>query len=191
MSKRECDDHEREGMIDSMRCRRDEPTSYRAPETDQKWRARNIISFHFRHFTYKATPAYRDVLLCAIDHAKPTTGRCDVGQRKIASECNLARKTVNQAMRWWEENTSFLRIENRGPGRSNAYHIHWANLETDWHGIQERILDATPTSLRRHADRGVTTHITGGVITDVTGGVITDVTPRTLKGNRKEEPHPE
>ena len=139
-------EHNREMMVDSIMSRRDEPTNYRAPETDQKWRARNVISFHFRHFAYKATPAYRDVLLCAIDHANPTTGRCDVGQRKIAAGCNLTRKTVNQAMLWWAENTCFLQIENR-PGRTNAYHIQWANLETDWHAIQDRIRVA---SHRRH-----------------------------------------
>ena len=109
-------------------------------------------------------------------------------QRTMARECNLSRETVNRALRWWEVNTAYLGIENRGPGRSNAYHIQWRNLETDWHEIQEIL---TPGVTRRHADRGVTTHITGGVITDLTGGVITDVTPRTLKGNRKKEPHPE
>jgi hypothetical protein len=184
-------EHNHEMMIDSIRCRRDEPTEYEAPETDQKWRARNVISFHFRHLNHQPPPAYRDVMLCAIDHANPTTGRSDARQRMMAVECNLSRETVNRALRWWEVNTAYLEIENRGAGRSNAYHIQWASLEADWHGIQERILDATPTSFRRHADRGVTTHITGGVITDVTPGVITDVTPRTLKGNLKEEPHPE
>ena len=97
MSKSDNTEHNREMMVDSIMSQRDEPTSYRAPETDQKWRARNIISFHFRHFTYKATPAYRDVLLCAIDHANPTAGRCDAGQRTMARECNLSRETVNRA----------------------------------------------------------------------------------------------
>src|SRR5262245_35505115 len=119
MSKR--DSHEHEAIIDWSLCRRETmPTEYRAPETDQKWRARNVISYHFRHLNFKAPPAYRDVLLCAIDHANPTTGRCDVGQRRIARECYLTRQTVNEAMRWWEENTYYLRIENR-VGKTNAY----------------------------------------------------------------------
>ena len=78
MTKWDMEEFEREGMIDSLRCRREQPTDYRAPETDQKWRARNVVSFHFRHFTYKAPSAFRDVLLCAIDHANPTTGRCEL-----------------------------------------------------------------------------------------------------------------
>src|SRR5215831_14237594 len=76
MSKRYMEDYERDAMIDSIQCRRDEPTEYIAPEPDQKWRARNVISFHFRYLGYKAPSGYRDVLLCAIDHANPTTGRC-------------------------------------------------------------------------------------------------------------------
>jgi hypothetical protein len=124
--------------VEAVREERVGPTEYTAPLKDQKWRARNSISFHFRHFVYKVPSSYRDVLLCMIDHANPTTGRCDVGQRRIARECNLSRKTVNAAILWWEENTYYLRVEAR-PGRTNAYHVQWANLEIDWHGIQERI----------------------------------------------------
>src|SRR5262245_51089138 len=193
MSKRDMEDHEREGMIDSLRCGREEPTNYRAPETDQKWRARNVVSFHFRHFTYKAPSAYRDVFLCAIDHANPTTGRCDVGQRRIARECNLSRQTVNKAMRWWEENTYFLRIEGR-PGRTNAYHIQWGNLETDWYEIQERIRGASPTPAWRHGDvtdEGVSPRTRHQVSAQTRqGGVNTDPT-LNVKKNLKEEPHHE
>ena len=124
--------------VEAMREQRVGPTEYTAPLKDQKWRARNVISFHFRHFAWKVQSAYRDVLLCMIDHANPKTGRCDVGQRRIARECNLRRETVNRAILWWEANTFFLRIETR-PGRTNAYHILWDNLEEDWDGIQERI----------------------------------------------------
>jgi hypothetical protein len=164
-----------------------EPTQYTAPETDQKWRARNVISFHHRWFALKCPPSYRDVLLCAIDHANPKTGRCNVRQRIMALECNLSRETVNRAMLWWEENTSFLRVENQGQGRSNAYHIQWANLEADWHGIQEIIRSG---KFPRKCP-GVTTNITGGVTTVITGGVTTDITPRTSKGNHKGEPQHE
>ena len=189
MSKREMEEYERIGMVDSIQCRREGPTYYRAPETDQKWRARNVISFHFRHFAYKAPPAYRDVLLCAIDHANPTTGRCDVGQRKIARECNLTRQTVNEAMRWWEDNTCFLQIENR-PGRTNAYHIQWRNLETDWRSIQDRIGVASPW---RHSgtEGGVSAQTRHPVSAQTRqGGVGTDPT-LNIKKNLKEEPHPE
>ena len=174
------EDFEREGMIDLLRCRREEPTSYEAPETDQKWRSRNVISFHFRHFACKAPPAYRDVLLCAIDHANPTTGRCDVGQRRIAIECNLSWQTVNEAMGWWEQHTEFLRIENRA-GRTNAYHINWENLERDWFWIQDRI-----ASHVRYASGGVATYPTPGVGTYPTGGVASDPT-LNIKRNLKAE----
>ena len=168
--------------------------SYLAPETDQKWRARNVISFLFRHFTYKAPPGYRDVLLCAIDHANPTTGRCDVGQRKIALECNLGRQYVNKAMLWWEENTYFLVIENR-PGRTNAYHIQWDNLEADWYEIQEQIQrnvtrngEVTTGNVTRYGVSPQTRHPVSPQRRQV--GVATDTT-LTIKENRKDEPHSE
>ena len=193
MSKRDMEDHEREAMIDSLRCRRAEPTNYRAPETDQKWRARNVISFHFRHFTYKVQPAFRDVLLCAIDHANPTTGRCDVGQRRMARECNMSRQTVNQAMRWWEEHTYFLRIENRR-GKTNAYHIQWEHLETDWWEIQQRIHGIALTPTWRHGavtPEGMSAQARHPVSAPTRhGGVNTDPTLNTKK-NLKDEPQHE
>jgi hypothetical protein len=121
------------------------------------------------------------VMLCAIEHANLTTGRCDVGQRRIARECNLTRQYVNEAMIWWEENTSFLGIETR-TGRTNAYHIQWANLEVDWHEIQKRI---------RSTEGGVSTLTRQGVSTQCRqGGVNTDPTLNINK-NRKEELHHE
>jgi hypothetical protein len=173
-----------EATIEDRRDLREQPTEYTAPATDQKWRARNVISFHWRHFVYKCPPSYRDVMLCVIDHSNPKTGRCDVRQKKIAAECNLSRKTVNKALDWFAVNTYFLLIENRSPGRSNAYHVQWDNLEADWYGIQERIL--VPRT-----NEGVTTKVTGGVTNRVTGDVTNEVTPRTSKGNRKEEPQHE
>jgi hypothetical protein len=194
MSPRHMEDHEREAMVDSILCRRvEEPTRYTAPGKDQKWKARNVVSFHFRHFAYKVPSAYRDVLLCAIDHANPTTGRCDVGQRRIGRECNLTRQTVNEAMRWWEENTYFLRIESR-PGRTNAYHIQWDALETDWYAIQERVVSVTPTPAQRHADvkdvevSALTRHPVSALTRR--GGVGTDPTLNVNK-NLNEEPHHE
>jgi hypothetical protein len=193
MSPRHMEDHEREAMVDSILCRRvEEPTRYTAPGKDQKWKARNVVSFHFRHFAYKVPSAYRDVLLCAIDHANPTTGRCDVGQRRIARECNLTRQTVNEAMRWWEENTYFLRIESR-PGRTNAYHIQWDNLEADWYEIQKRIHGATLTPAWRHgdADKKMSARIRHPMSPQTGhGGVNTDPTLNTKK-NLKDEPHHE
>ena len=52
-------------------------------------------------------------------------------------------------MRWWEENTYFLQIENRR-GKTNAYHIQWDHLETDWYEIQERIHGVALTPAWRH-----------------------------------------
>jgi hypothetical protein len=160
---------------------------YQAPAEDQKWRARNFIAFHFRWFTYKCPPAYRDVLLCVIDHANPKNGRCNVRQKIIALECNLRRETVNRALNWWAENTYFLDIEHRGPTRANAYHVLWDHLEAEWHAIQEMI-EANKDSADNSS---VTKYITGDVTTYVTPDVITDITPRTIKKNHKEEPHPE
>jgi hypothetical protein len=144
------------------------PTQYQAPGEDQKWRARNVISFHWRHLDIKVPPGYRDVMLCAIDHANPGNGRCDAGQRRMGGECKLGRQYVNKAMQWWTNFTDFIRIENR-QGKTNAYHVHWDALEEAWHAIQYAIG-------RNVTEWGVAIDTTPGVATDTTGGVATDTT---------------
>jgi hypothetical protein len=179
--------------------RRDEPTQYQAPETDQKWRVRNVISFHWRHLGIKAPPGYRDVMLCAIDHANPHNGRCDAGQRRMARECNLTRGYVNAALQWWAASADFIRIENRkdkhGRRITNAYHINWSALEEAWHAIQWAIRrDVTEGYVNTESTGYVHTESTAGVNTESTGYVHTDSTQnvkRTSKENLKEEPHPE
>jgi hypothetical protein len=99
-----------------------QPTQFTAPEGHQKWRARNVISFHWRHPSIDVPPGYRNVMLCAIDHANPDTGQCDASQVLMAVECKMARETVNRALQWWANETDFLFIENRGVGKRNAYH---------------------------------------------------------------------
>jgi hypothetical protein len=175
------------------------PTQYQAPGEDQKWRARNVISFHWRHLGIKIPPGYRDVMLCAIDHANPSNGRCDAGQSRMARECNLGRQYVNEAMQWWASSTDFIQIENRNDrhGRriSNAYHIDWDALEAAWHAIQWAIhREVTSDHVATDPTAAVAIDTTPGVATDPTAYVVTDPTlniKRTSNENLKEEPRPE
>jgi hypothetical protein len=174
-------------------------TKYQAPEEDQKWRARNVISFHWAHLGIKVAPGYRDVMLCAIDHANPGSGRCDASQSRMARECGLSRQYVNAAMQWWTSSTDFIQIENRkdrhGRTITNAYHIDWDALEAAWHTIQWAITrDVTGDHVNTDTTPGVNTDTTPGVNTVSTGGVNTDTTlniNRTSKDSLEEEPHPE
>ncbi len=167
--------------IREVRDWRGERTAYTAPETDQKWRARNVISFHFRHFAWKAPSLYRDVLLCVIDHANPKSGRCDVGQRRIAVECHVRRQAVNEALIWWSENTHFLEIENR-PGGTNAYHVLWTTSK----GIGTKSRSESVPLCRRHVGVTMTTKKTG---CPLRGGQRVSPTGRTggcpLRGGHK------
>ena len=103
MKQRYMEDHVRIAMIDSMQCRREEPTQYTAPGTEQKWRARDLIDIHW-NLTGIQTPSasYNRVMSCLIGHANPTTGRCQLKQKLIAAETGYSVETVKRVIKWWE-----------------------------------------------------------------------------------------
>src|SRR5262245_8967977 len=106
------DDDEQEKVVDIMRERRDErdkPTTYTPPTDVQKWRARELFSFMWRHLEIgKIIPGHRDVMLFLIEKANTKSGRLDWGQEKIARWLNVTRQYVNEAMAWWARATPYL-----------------------------------------------------------------------------------
>ena len=86
------EDHERNGMIDSMQCIREEPTEYVPPPRGTKWRIFRSIGMLPIESNDKA------VLSLIVDHANPTTGRADPGQLRIARLLGLAIRTVKRSI---------------------------------------------------------------------------------------------
>ena len=88
------------------------PTQYQAPEADQKWRARNVVTIHWNLVNIPCPyPSFVYIVACVIDHANPRTGRCDASQRLIAAETGYSSKWVGKVLDWFAANTSFLKIE--------------------------------------------------------------------------------
>jgi hypothetical protein len=113
------------GTIDERECAGEKPTQYEAPK-DRKWKARNLVTIHWKILaSYECPyPSMVPIFACLIDHANINTGRCDASQKVMAIETGYNVKTVRRVLGWLAENTPFLEIERRvgikGKFRSNA-----------------------------------------------------------------------
>lgn len=133
------EDHERDAMIDSMRCRREEPTEYTAPGVAQRWRARDLVDIHWKLTGIEIpSESYNRRMSCIIGHANPDTGRCQVKQKLLATETGYSVDTVKRAVRWWGAE-GFLKKQDMGRARSNAYHPQWDLFEILWIAIAKDI----------------------------------------------------
>jgi hypothetical protein len=133
------EEYEREGMIDSLRCRRDEPVQYVAPGAEQRWRARDLVDIHWELVGMPTpSPSYNRIMSCIIGHANPTTGRCQVKQKLIAAETGYCVKTVRRVIDWWVAH-GFLIEQDMGLAKSRAYHPQWDLFELHWIAIAEDI----------------------------------------------------
>jgi hypothetical protein len=180
-SKPNMEEHEHLAMVDSLMCRRGEPTAYVAPGADLKWRVRNLLDIHWEITAIKTpSPSHNRVMSCVIDHANPTTGRCDPGQTVLADKTGYSKDTVARAIKWAEAN-KLLRVEKRGLGRSNAYHPQWDLLEMLWVAVQDNIEEA-----RAASTCGTSSRIKGR-IQEAAPRCLTEPQSRTSK----DEPHPE
>jgi hypothetical protein len=134
------EEFEREGMIDTIRCRRDgEPIQYIAPGAERRWRARDLVDIHWK-LTGIETPSesYNRIMSCIIGHANPNTGRCQLKRKLIAAETGYSIETVKRVIKWWVSK-KFLVVESAGIGRSNAYHPQWELFELHYIAIAEDI----------------------------------------------------
>jgi hypothetical protein len=126
--------------IENLIATQGDPTEYEAPG-GRKLKARELFSTYKRHLNLEIGPSYWDAILCVIDHANYRRGRSDARQSTMAMETGLSRETINRALKWWERNTDFLKIENR-LGRSSAYHLQWTAIERKWSEVNDKIKEA-------------------------------------------------
>ena len=133
--------HNHGRMVETIMGGQSQPTKYNVPEEGQKLRAIKLFSLRWRYLNLDIPAGYREALLCVIDHANTKNGRTDTRQRIMAIETGLSHDYINEALRWWADNTCFLKIENR-VGRSNAYHVQWSEIEEAWTNIQVTIRKA-------------------------------------------------
>ena len=137
MSKREFEDYEREGMIDAIRCRRDEPTQYVPPDRGDK-----ILSCYAagtirgRGVPSEQVGSVISTLLWLIKHANPTTGRCDPGVTKLCRETGYSKSSVLRALDTIE-NLEWMERERR-QGRSTAYHLFFDRMVADFRYVEEQ-----------------------------------------------------
>jgi hypothetical protein len=126
-------------------CREGTPTKYDPPGENQKWRARNLITIHWKHTGITCPyPSFNAIMACVIDHANPKTGRSDPSHKCIAGDTKCHRNTVCKVLDWAEVNTPFLGVERRersvnGRFPTHAYHPQWDALEKAWIAINAKI----------------------------------------------------
>jgi hypothetical protein len=185
-------EHNREMMIDSIQSKREdrgqEPTQYAAPERDQKWHARELFGFMWRHLGIKIPQGYRDVMLFVIEKANADNGRFDWRQHKIANVLGLGRQYVNEALQWWATETPYLKMKRRknrdGWFISNAYQVRWKKTDAAWAAIRANTDLMNPDFIHVGSDT------TTDVASDTTTDVASDTTTRNTKGKGKGENHP-
>jgi hypothetical protein len=140
MAKRQMEDHDREAMVDAIRCRREERgeiTDYAAPGAEQRWRARDLVDIHWK-LTGIETPSgsYNRIMSCIIGHANPDSGVCYPRQSTIGIETGYSRDTVKRVIDWWTER-GFLKTESRGLAKALAYHPQWDLFELHWIAVAD------------------------------------------------------
>jgi hypothetical protein len=163
MSECEMEDYERDAMVDSLQCSREEPTKYVPPPRGTKWRIFRAIGMLPIESNDKA------VLSLIVDHANPITGRADPGQLRIARLLGLTIRTVKRCIRRLRK-TPYLSRTLRGLS-STAYQVHWAAILH-----HDRTYEA--------AKRCQTCPLDGDSAVPL---VVSDSSPKNEKGKRKEK----
>ena len=122
MAKPYMEDRERDGMINSMRCRREEisPELPENPASLPKWQAKQGLN------RLNLNGAEHDVMGCLIDRANPTSGLCYPSEEYIAGWIDRPLRTVQRAIRTlWDKR--LINITRRS-ATSNRYFIQWPTL---------------------------------------------------------------
>jgi len=141
MTKREMEDYEREAMLDSIQCKREdsghEPTQFVPPDRGQKILSCYAVgSIRHKDVSSEQAASVQSVLLWLIKHANPNNGRCDPGIRKLAFETGLGERTIKRAIKI-AESIGYLTIEPR-IGHTSAYHLQFDVMEADFRQIEEQ-----------------------------------------------------
>ena len=151
-----------------------------APGAEQKWRARNLVDFHWKLTAIEIpSESYNSIFSCIIDHANPGDGLCYPSQSIIAIETGYSVDTVQRAIRWWKEQ-GFLTTESRGLGHALAYHPQWDLLESFYVGVTSDIEEQkTRTALRG----GTASRIKGRYVCRIKGRYASRITVRYITSN--------
>jgi len=129
------EDRERDGMIDSLMCRREEPTQYEAPEVGDKMRALYALGLMDLSNGAKAVGA------ALIWHANSRTGRCDPGLQRLEYETVRCRQTVINAIGELRRK-GVVRKKRRGQS-TNAYQLNWQFLRGKFQEFESRVTNVT------------------------------------------------
>ena len=124
MSKRHMEDHERDAMVDSIRCRREDvaPELPENPPPGAKWKAKQGLN------RLNLNGAEHDVMGCLVDRASSKTGLCYPSEEFIEGWTGRPMRTVQRAIRTlWDKR--LINITRRS-ATSNRYFINWSALFT-------------------------------------------------------------
>jgi hypothetical protein len=86
------EEYEHDAMVDSLQCRREEPTAYEAPG-EKRYFA--LFGLGFMHLSGAA----HNIGTALIWHANYYTGRCDPGILALAYETGRHRRTAMKAIK--------------------------------------------------------------------------------------------
>lgn len=117
MAKRHLEDFEHEGMVNSIRCRREdggkEPTQYVPPDRGDKILACYAAgTVRGRGVPSEQVGSVISTLIWLIKHANPTTGRCDPSVATLCRETFYSKSSVLRALdtieslEWWNVNNA-------------------------------------------------------------------------------------
>ena len=112
-----------------------QPTRYVAPEKFDKMFALYVAGLSRISASAKAVAA------ALIWHANSKTGRCDPGQKRLAYETRLSRRTVRKAVTELLKRGFILFARVRRGYRTNAYQINWPGLRRAFEEFEQRVLE--------------------------------------------------
>ena len=140
------EDHERIGMIDTLQCRREEPTLYEAPGEKRYFAL-------FGLGLMRLSSAAHSVGTALIWHANYYSGRCDPSLGTLVRETGLSRSSVIRAIAELGRK-GVLKLQKRwkdGRQISNAHHLAWEKLQRKFLRFQQLVMEHHAT---RNAEEG-------------------------------------
>ena len=147
MSKQYMEDHERDAMVDSIRCRREDvaPELPENPPPDAKWKAKQGLN------QLNLNGAEHDVMGCLIDRASSKSGLCYPSEEFIQGWTGRPMRTIQRAIRTlWDKR--LINITRRSL-TSNRYFIQWEPLFAAYRAQKAFERGVTLASRRRHAQK--------------------------------------
>jgi Helix-turn-helix domain len=118
--KRQRDEYELVGMVDAIRCQRDEEELPNSPPPGPKWKARKALS------RLNLNGAEHDVMECLVDRANKDSGLCYPSEVFISGWTNRPLRTVQRAIDSLKRKR-LISVVYRG-STSSRYYINWRRV---------------------------------------------------------------